>query len=459
MRHIVSASGSLLFSSKKHGLRYTNCFKCARRLKFCVSLGDALYRKIEINGFKSLRKVSINPSLMTVFVGPNGSGKSSVLQALTLLKQSRESVQLRTQGQIINLGQWGDIISKGSNRMLIEISGVLSPWESPELLTMYRLRYKIAWRFQLNGSLTAVSASMASDSIDLEASWMEGEEIKGNAINIKDFAFSYQAQRNTSKPIQITASAGSGEKASFWRDLNRIVQSVDKQLDLTYFVPPFRGQDLPQYTLQGSPQLQITSTAGSVQQASRLASTIAYRRELEAKISNWIERITGVRVSSELVPGPHVTIRAHPKKPKVSPIIVNEGYGSNQLVHLMGQIAMASEGSSICIDDPEIHLHPKAQAELAELLVEIAKDEHKQLLMTTHSEHIIFRLLTLVAEKKLNPQELAIYYFDKRNGWTQAKRLTVDAKGTLAEGLPGFFEADVREFRKYIEAISRKPKK
>lgn len=125
----------------------------------------------------------------------------------------------------------------------------------------------------------------------------------------------------------------------------------------------------------------------------------------------------------------------------------------------MGQIALAPEGSSICIDDPEIHLHPKAQAELAELFVEIAKGENKQLLMTTHSEHILFRLLTTVAEKKLDPAQLAIYYFDKRDGWTNAKRLIVDDKGTIEQGLPGFFEADVGEFRKYMEAISPKEKR
>lgn len=126
---------------------------------------------------------------------------------------------------------------------------------------------------------------------------------------------------------------------------------------------------------------------------------------------------------------------------------------------MMGQIALAPEGSSICIDDPEIHLHPKAQAELAELFIKIAKDEHKQFLATTHSEHIVFRLLTAVAEKKLDPSQLAIYYFDKTNGWTNARKLVVDDKGTLKEGLPGFFEADIGEFRKYIEAVSRKKKR
>ena len=420
-----------------------------------------LYQKIEINNFKSLKKVLLNPGLITVFVGPNSSGKSSVLQALTLLRQSVGNSILRTEGPIMNLGKCHDLVSKGSKTLTLGISGELPAWEEFEVLDKAELRYNVSWRFDANGSLIAVSATVGSGLfVDLEGSWRRDEETKGKEVTIRNFAFAYQAQPNVGMPIGLSGPAGRGDRVPVWRDLRTITGTVNRQLGLTFIVPPFRGQDLPQYGLRGSPELQLTSIRGSVEQASMLASTFAYHRELENKISNWIERITGVRVSSELVPGPQVTIRAHPKKPlKVRPNIVNEGYGSNQLVHLMGQIALAPEGSSICIDDPEIHLHPKAQAELAELFVEIAKDENKQLLITTHSEHILFRLLTTVAEKKLDPNQLAIYYFDKINGWTKEKKLLVDDRGTLEQGLPGFFEADVGEFRKYIEAISRKPKR
>ena len=65
------------------------------------------------------------------------------------------------------------------------------------------------------------------------------------------------------------------------------------------------------------------------------------------------------------------------------------------------------------IEEPEIHLHPKAQAELAEVLTEEAKANGKQMIMATHSEHILSRLLTLVAENKLSRDELAVYSFEK----------------------------------------------
>nr|MDO8132612.1 AAA family ATPase [Candidatus Njordarchaeum guaymaensis] len=183
---------------------------------------------------------------------------------------------------------------------------------------------------------------------------------------------------------------------------------------------------------------------------------------MEAKISKWIERITGVKVSAELVPQRRITVRAQsmlPQNREVRVNIVNEGYGSNQLVHLMTQIALAPEGSSICIDDPEIHLHPKAQAELAEVLLEIAREQQKQIILTTHSEHILFRFLSSVAEGKLTPDELAIYDFVKKDGVTMERRLKIDERGTLEEGLPGFFEADIDELKKYLEALVEKEEK
>ena len=57
---------------------------------------------ITLGNFKCFRHVSINPKLVTVLIGPNGTGKSGVLQALMLLKQSRDDLTLlRLQGDLV----------------------------------------------------------------------------------------------------------------------------------------------------------------------------------------------------------------------------------------------------------------------------------------------------------------------------------------------------------------------
>ena len=109
------------------------------------------------------------------------------------------------------------------------------------------------------------------------------------------------------------------------------------------------------------------------------------------------------------------------------------------------------------IEEPEIHLHPKAQADLAQVLVEQAKSDRKQIVMTTHSEHIAGRLLTLVAEGKLRADELAIYSFEKdETGVCSASQIEVTDRGQVIGGLNSFFETDLDEMRRYVEALRSK---
>ena len=106
------------------------------------------------------------------------------------------------------------------------------------------------------------------------------------------------------------------------------------------------------------------------------------------------------------------------------------------------------------IEEPEIHLHPKAQADLAEVMADTAKAEDKQVIMTTHSEYVAGRLLTLVAEGKLTPDELAIYSFDKdEKGECSAREIEVTERGQVIGGLTSFNDATRDEMRRYADGL------
>ena len=77
--------------------------------------------------------------------------------------------------------------------------------------------------------------------------------------------------------------------------------------------------------------------------------------------------------------------------------------------------------------------------------------------MTTHSEHVAGRLLTLVAENKLSPDELAIYSFEKDDsGVCSATEIEVTERGQVSGGLKSFFETDLEEMRRYVDALRAK---
>ncbi len=87
-------------------------------------------------------------------------------------------------------------------------------------------------------------------------------------------------------------------------------------------------------------------------------------------------------------------------------------------------------------------------------MVEEAQAEDKQIIMTTHSEHILNRLLTLVAEKQLSVDELAIYAFEKdEKGECTASQIEVNEDGRVKGGIKDFFGPNLEELNRYIRAL------
>ena len=76
------------------------------------------------------------------------------------------------------------------------------------------------------------------------------------------------------------------------------------------------------------------------------------------------------------------------------------------------------------------------------------------MIMATHSEHILSRLLTLVAENKLSRDELAVYSFEKDDdGICTASGIEVTDSGQVIGGLKGFFDTNLDEMDRYVKAL------
>jgi predicted ATPase len=125
------------------------------------------------------------------------------------------------------------------------------------------------------------------------------------------------------------------------------------------------------------------------------------------------------------------------------------------LAFLLVPIGLASPQDTMMICEPEAHLHPKAQFELADLFLRVWKQDGRQFVIETHSDHILHRFLQAVAAKELALDELAIWYFENKDGQAVVRKVDVDAKGRVSGGLPGFYEQSLAELDLYIGALSR----
>ena len=289
-----------------------------------------------------------------------------------------------------------------------------------------------------------------------------GLVIQGPLVNLPglDAIFANCGQGNT---VLLFCGDGSGPASGFEC---RVEFSDENMPDIIAFneggmipalkalkmVPALRGFTQPTYKLGDALVKDVSLQPGIEQREAQTATNLDYASELEEQVSRMLKKVTGVGLKAITVPPQSVELTTASPGGPVN--IVAEGFGTNSLIMLLLQLVSANKGATVMIEEPEIHLHPKAQADLAEVLAAEALAGDKQVIMTTHSEHITGRLLTLVAERTLTPEDLAIYAFakDAETGVCTAKPLTISADGGVEGGVRDFFDTNLAEMNRYVEA-------
>lgn len=230
------------------------------------------------------------------------------------------------------------------------------------------------------------------------------------------------------------------------------VSDVEPALKAMKMVQALRGFTQPVYKLGDAMVKDVSLQSGLAQQEAQTATNLGYAPAQLEQVSRMLKKVIGVALQAVTVPPQSVELTTGSPGGPVN--IVAEGFGTNSLIMLLLQLVSANKGATVMIEEPEIHLHPKAQADLAEVLAAEALAGDKQVIMTTHSEHITGRLLTLVAERTLTPEDLSIYAFakDAETGVCTAKPLAISAEGGVEGGVRDFFDTNLAEMNRYVEA-------
>ncbi len=414
---------------------------------------------ITLENFKCFRHVSINPKRLTVLIGPNGTGKSSILQALLLLKQSVGQSRVQFHGELVNFSRSLDSGSTPNFLPDERISKIIlsgnSRGDSGDISYQYGAKFSPFSNVVSN--FGEIRSELENNIVELVVN--ECDESLRATIKVGKASAELVRSREVGQITDqqpVSSWSGSPVPRQDIRDeavaLPSIVSTV--LLDIKA-VPSVRGLVRPRYELADRLSTDVTLSGGLSAQEEQTASNLGYSRPLENKVSDLLQKVTGTGLRAETVPPRAVEVNSLAPSGPVN--IVAEGFGANALILLLQQLISADKYATVLIEEPEIHLHPKAQAELAEVLAETAKAEDKQIIMTTHSEHIAGRLLTLVAEKLLSTDDLAIYSFEKdEKGECYASEIEITELGQTSGGLTGFFDTNVAEMDRYVKALQNR---
>ena len=140
------------------------------------------------------------------------------------------------------------------------------------------------------------------------------------------------------------------------------------------------------------------------------------------------------------------SLRLLDRKTSVNASILDVGFGISQILPVIVQ-SMLSSGKTLCIEQPEIHLHPRLQAEIGSLLVTCTKAPYNnRFIVETHSQHLILRIQKLISNKEIKASDVCVLYVDKDSSGSQCLELRLDESGDFIDEWPdGFFEEGYKE--------------
>lgn len=145
------------------------------------------------------------------------------------------------------------------------------------------------------------------------------------------------------------------------------------------------------------------------------------------------------------------------------------GFGASQVIPIILQSLLADHGQLIIIEQPELHLHPSAQAELADLFIEVGMGGKARFLIETHSEHLLLRLRRRIVESTANmdnigsrfeQDDLATLFIERKwiESISKVEKIIIDEQGDIINtskdyvGFDSFFSDDIDEIARIIGA-------
>ena len=132
--------------------------------------------------------------------------------------------------------------------------------------------------------------------------------------------------------------------------------------------------------------------------------------------------------------------------------IADVGFGLSQTLPVLVALLTAEPGQLVYIEQPEMHLHPRAQTALAQILAQAVK-RGVRVIVETHSALLLLAVQTLVAEAQLASDKVKLHWFKRReNGVTEVTSADLDGAGAFGDWPEDVAEVALTTESRYLDA-------
>ncbi|RFC33785.1 MAG: Protein of unknown function (DUF3696) [Candidatus Nitrotoga sp. SPKER] len=450
--------------------------------------------KLHLKNFKAWKNTgSIRLAPLTVIFGANSAGKSSLGHLLLALKQTamstdrKRALHLGDTNTLIDLGTFADCLHGHdlTNSLdfslgwtlpkSLEVRDPLQPWRDQG----DRLELNVSFVEGKSGQpeVQYLYYGLANkQGVVLDVDFSRGENRK---FSLKSERYQFMNAVGRKWPLEdpekfyrvSEISMARFKNAGFLTDF---ALATETMLGSLSYLGPLREHPKRTYqwsgdTPEGVGQMGEHAIAAilAAQNEGRILNRGPKRprQSFAELIAGWLKDL-GVIHSFVVKPVAagrkeyEVLLKTHAEAPEVK--ITDVGFGVSQVLPVLVQAFYCPSNSTVWMEQPEIHLHPQVQAELADVFISAIRSRENgearnvQLIVESHSEHFLNRLQRRIAEGEITPDDVAIYFCKRAGSETELEPLEVDLYGNIENWPTNFFGDEMADLTaRTVAAMNR----
>lgn len=424
---------------------------------------------------------------ITGLFGTNSSGKTSILQLLLILKQTVESTDraqvfdLGDDRSLVDVGSFNEVVRNHDDTLAVEWSLC---WTLNDVLRIADPERSAKAQFELEelcfiGDVGELGSRGSPRTVvrRFEYRFEDRGRIrsfgmkrrKANEYELITEGFDAKRFRGRAWPLPAPSKFygfpdqvfGYYRNVEFLADLQLRLEQTFTNL---FYLGPLREFPKRQYIWAGSQpsdmgrrgERAIDALLASRDRGASISRGQGRRRmTLEQVVAFWLQQL-GLVQSFQVRPIARnsnlyqVYIRQYSKASEA--LITDVGFGVSQILPVLVLCYYVPEGSTIVLEQPEIHLHPAVASGLADVLIDAIKTRHVQIILESHSEHLLRRLQRRIAEQRLQTSDVALYFCSAHDQGSSITGLAVDLFGNISNWPDGFFGDELGELAAMTKA-------